>query len=347
MTDNKICIPIFLASDDNYAPLLSIAMYSILYNTNNFINFYVLDDGIADFHKRQISKCLQEKFNSFSLEFIPLDVNKEFKDHNITPNYPTLSIYSRFLIPNIKPNINKAIYLDCDTIVLDDITKLYNENLDGYPIGAVPEHKFNVEVLKLKNNAQNSLNHNYFNSGVLLIDCEKWRKNNFINDLLKISLPKLLCPDQDILNNYFDNNYKVLSFKYNLKSADIFQNNQCKKLFNRDGVIDDIENSKNNPVIKHFNMPDRAWQTNKGLNAEKIKFFEDFWFFAKMTPFYNGLLNNFNIANINIKKNKKKIFIKIFNIIPFINIKIKNNNKKIYLFNFLPILTIKDKAENE
>ena len=94
-------------------------------------------------------------------------------------------------------------------------------------------------------------------------------------------------------------------------------------------------------------MPDRAWQTNKGLNAEKIKFFEDFWFFAKMTPFYNGLLNNFNIANINIKKNKKKIFIKIFNIIPFINIKIKNNNKKIYLFNFLPILTIKDKAENE
>lgn len=94
-------------------------------------------------------------------------------------------------------------------------------------------------------------------------------------------------------------------------------------------------------------MPDRAWQTNKGFNQEKIKFFEDFWFFAKMTPFYEGLLNNFNTKNISKNKNLKKISIKLFNLIPFISIKIKKNSKKIYLFNLLPIFAVKDKVQDE
>lgn len=41
-------IPVFLASDDNYAPFLATTAYSVLSNTKSFIDFYVLDGGITD-----------------------------------------------------------------------------------------------------------------------------------------------------------------------------------------------------------------------------------------------------------------------------------------------------------
>ena len=39
-------IPIFLASDEKYTPFLCTTMYSILEQTNSFIQFYILDGGI-------------------------------------------------------------------------------------------------------------------------------------------------------------------------------------------------------------------------------------------------------------------------------------------------------------
>lgn len=342
---DKENISIFFASDDNYCFLLAVSICSILYNTSKFINFYILEDNVAEFHKKQI-KSLKNKFNNFDIEFISIDAEKIFSNLKITNNYPTFSIYSRFLIPDLKPNINKAIYLDCDTIVLDDVCKLYEENLEEYILGAVPEHEYYDVVIKLKENIQNSKDHLYFNSGVLLIDCNRWRNENITKSILNISLSNLLCPDQDLLNKYFDNNYKVLSYKYNLKSADIFQNNFFKSKNQSNLVIEEIEKYRNSPIIKHFNSPDKAWIKNKGLNNIKIKFFEDFWFFAKMTPFYEGLLNNFNVYSFENVDNETKYIsyrkmIKLFNLIPIIRIKITNNRKKIYLFNFLPILTIK------
>ena len=344
---NNLHIPIFLASDDNYAKFLNISMLSILYNTNSFIDFYILDDNIVNFHKEQIIKSLNKNFSNFTIQFISINVNEYFKNMNITPNYPTLNIYSRFLISDLKKEINKAIYIDCDTIILDDISKLYYEKLNPYIIGAVPEHPYNMDLINLRNNIQSSKNHLYFNSGVLLIDCKKWREKNITKSILKIKLNKYLCPDQDLLNKYFDNDYKVLSYKYNLKSGDIYYNEKFKKENKNEFVISEIEKIKNNPIIKHFNSPDRAWQKNKSFEETKIKFFEDFWFFAKMTPFYEGMLNNFNdnLSNTVINKiiNSKVKILKLFNLIPFIKIKTKLNKKYFYLFNFIPLLTIKEK----
>ena len=41
-------IPIFLASDENYAPFLCTTLFSILKHTESFIEFYVLDGGIEN-----------------------------------------------------------------------------------------------------------------------------------------------------------------------------------------------------------------------------------------------------------------------------------------------------------
>lgn len=48
-------IPIFLSSDNNYAPYIAIAIASICDNTKSFCNFYILDGGISKENKSYIN----------------------------------------------------------------------------------------------------------------------------------------------------------------------------------------------------------------------------------------------------------------------------------------------------
>ena len=338
--EEKNNIHIFLASNDKYAPFVATAIASICYNTKSFIEFYIFDGGITNFRKRQI-ESLKEKFDNFSINFIEIDFNI-FSNFKTTDCF-SLDMYSRILIPKIKPSINRAIYLDVDTIVLDDIKKLYEENLNNYIIGAVQEKFLFEEKLRIKRNCGIDEKHKYFFSGVLLIDCDGWRKEHATDKILNLAknagiMNRIIYPDQDLLNKYFENNYKELDFRYNLTTSQIAFRDDLN-----DNEQKNLDDAIQNVCIKHFEGKNKPWITNTSYNI-KTPYFEEFWFFAKMTNFYEGLLNNFIIHNSQQNTNiiKKKIY-KIFNILPFIKIKIRNDESKIYLFNFIPLLTIKSK----
>ena len=198
-------IPIFYASDEKFAPYVAVSMASILHNTNSYINFYVIDGGIRDSTKNMI-KLLSKDFSNFSIEFIKINKNEIFKNFREIETI-SLDTYSRFLISSLKPNLKRVIYLDADTIVLDDISKLYNEDLEGYTIGAVSE--FGDATFKILENLNIKKSHKYFNAGVLLIDLKKWREDNITEKLFKINkeyFKKITYLDQDILNKAFENN---------------------------------------------------------------------------------------------------------------------------------------------
>ena len=275
-----INIPIFLSSDDNYAPFVATTIASICDNTKSFCDFYILDGGISDENKRKICE-LKSLFSNFSIEFIRIDINSSFKEF-AESSYITKSMYSRFLIPNIKPEIDRAIYSDVDVIVLGDIAKMYSENLDGYDVGAVWEgwiaNKINKSIYI---NGQEP-----FFSGNLLIDCCKWREKNISNELIKIARnnkENRNVYDQEILNLYFGNNYKKLSCRY------------CYavqfSLVNYDDVV---------PVIRHFNGSIKPWNIHPDNKTSLMKNLDDFWFYMKKTSFYDEILNK--VANVDEQK---------------------------------------------
>ena len=72
-------IPVFMASDENFAPFVAITMASILKNTSSFVEFYVLDSGISKKNKQKIIN-LNKFFKNFSIEFIEVDTDKYFKN---------------------------------------------------------------------------------------------------------------------------------------------------------------------------------------------------------------------------------------------------------------------------
>ena len=304
-------VPVFLSSDNNYAPFVATTIASICDNTKSFIEFYILDSGIFEENKEKICS-LKKQFPNFSIEFIEIDSKKIFDgiDYSTAQDYISISTYNRFLIPDLKPRINKALYSDVDVIFLNDIKKMYDEDLDNYIIGAVWEKYIKQEeVQKRINRLDLSQNCKWFSSGNLIIDCQKWREKNVTRELFNLIAEynnKLVFNDMDILNKYFDGNYKLIDEKYCWLNQ----------------YYDFYGEPKEQIVIRHFNGPTKPWQIRPIEGKVMPKNISDFWHYAKMTPYYEQLIEkcqknvqeSIRLVRINeiINKNKDKKAIQKF-----------------------------------
>lgn len=288
-------IPVFLCTDDNYAPYAASAMASILKHTKEFINFFVIDTGISKKNKRLIA--LQSKFfDNFSLEFIKIDPEKYFK------NFPTLpfissAMYGRYLIAELKPEINRAIYTDVDVIFTGDIKELYNESLDGFMLGAVPSQRgrLNNDYFEIKKSLNLNPEHKFFMSGLLLMDCVQWRRNHIFQKLMtetKRLSKQLICPDQEVLNVVFNNNYKSLDVRYCV----------IHKLFKDCYSKDEINEILKKQLIIHYpgGGDEKPWNNKKLISAEY------FWDIVKYTNFENIIVRKYTVQRIKVFLHKLK-----------------------------------------
>ena len=272
-------IPIFLSSDNIYAPFVSVVMASVLLNTKEYIDFYILDSGINIENKEKIANL---KFKNYGIEFISINSKEEFSSINYTNlSHISISTFNRFLISKYKPNLEKVIYLDLDTIVLSDIEELYNIDIGDFALGAAWDKTRTLYNTDTKELMDLSDNYKYFNAGVLLLNSKKWAENNILSELFKIAQKygnKILHADETLLNKYFDNNYKIFDIKFNYLDYDVINSPQIK------------------PVIRHFATPMKPWRANYCFAKNKViplSNFYDFWFFAEMTSFYEELKKNY------------------------------------------------------
>ncbi len=266
-------IPIFCASDENYAPFLCATMYSILENTRHTINFCILDGGIRDGSKELIKDSLKQ-FLNYSVEYI--DMSSFGLSRFPDVRHYSINAFSRYFIPEIKPKLDRALYLDVDIIVKRDISKLFNHDLDGYPLGAILEdfYEGNYKYLKEEIYPEYDGGSNYFNSGVLLMDCKQIREQNYTDKLVNFTVDlfdKLSCPDQDIYNIVFANNFKILDYCFNFMPDHL---DYLEKLHpTRAHEI------KDTAVIIHYTGA-KPWKHQSAASA-------DFWSIYRKTKFYN------------------------------------------------------------
>lgn len=280
-------IPVFLSADNAYSPFLATTIASICDNTASFVDIYVLDCGISETNKNKILQ-LKDQFQNFAIEWIPIDTQKIFEKFVVKAHF-SKAMYSRLLIPELKPTIHRAIYTDVDVIFSGDLKTLFEENLDGFPIGAVWEDH-------MENNGNNAehLNrlginkeHKYFSSGLLLIDMDQWRKDNYTEKLLNAESklrPVLKYPDQDLLNFCFACNYKQLNERYCVTAP------RARKHY-KNGELKDC-------VIRHFEGGKKPWLCHPLIFEQKKSNYIGkslFWKYAKKTEFYDELISRFPI----------------------------------------------------
>lgn len=280
-------IPIYFVTNWDMVGYTATTMASVLCNSKHNFDFYVMDCGLSEFDRKQLS-TLKERFNNLkSLSFATVDMTR-FNGLNVW-YYGTLDAWAMLLFPESFPDVHgKVIHIESDTLVVDDIAKLYNENLDGFTMGAAPEIAFGKtnELFPLKE-------HIYFNLGMALIDCDKWRAEQTTQKCLELGAQygtKFNCLHQDALNMlYYNNNYKCLSNRYNLGERENLVQNLHKELSN-----EYFAEEWKHPVIIHFS-PNKPWRTQHSFyNGQRVvKYFNEWWYYASLTPYFNGLQNAF------------------------------------------------------
>lgn len=282
---------IFFASNDNYSMHLTVAITSILINSKigEFFNFYILDGGIKSKNKEKISNL--KKIKNFNLEFIQIKNEKIDKCPMMgLENVFSRQAYYRFLIPEIKPDLDKALYLDSDLAINSSLSELYNIDLkDAFCAVCKEENNSYLEI-----NCKNTEVKNYFNSGVMLINCKKWREENIFEKLIEntdflFKENRLKFLDQDVLNYTFRENVIFADKKFN---------------FQANGMA--AEKPKEIPVIVHYNSRKKPWK--KGYEFFPECYLKPLYIAGFKKEFYKIKLNHFIWKFINSIFNAKNFY---------------------------------------
>ncbi len=276
-------IPICFATDDNYVPFLTVALASLLDNAakENFYKIYVLTSHLSDENKHSILKHVTE--NS-SIEFVQLSKELD-KVQNMfhLRDYYSKETYYRIFIPNLFPQYQKVLYLDCDITVLGDISELYNTSIHGYYVAAAVEEVMQTfDVFGNYVEQADGINRkDYFNAGILLINCRRWRNKliaeRFVDLLNRYTFR--VVQDEDYLNVLCKDNVKRLPLDWNKTS---YKNED----------FDD-----NNLKIIHWKINWRPWK------YKDVLYEEYFWKYAKITDFYGRLIQ---MRDSRTEEDKKK-----------------------------------------
>ena len=282
-TNYRQKIPICFATDDNYVPFLTVAIASLLDNSSkeNFYKIYILTSQLTDENKKSILK--QQKENS-SIEFVQLSKELDkVQDLFHLRDYYSKETYYRIFIPNLFPQYRKMLYLDCDITVVGDISELYNTSIHGYYVAAAAEEVMQTfEVFGNYVEQADGINRkDYFNAGILLINCRRWRNKliaeRFVDLLNRYKFR--VVQDEDYLNVLCKENVKRLPLGWNKTS---YKN--------------EAFNDKDLKII-HWKINWRPWK------YKDILYEDYFWKYAKMTDFYEKLIQ---MRDSRTEEDKKK-----------------------------------------
>ncbi|MCX6794758.1 MAG: glycosyltransferase family 8 protein [Candidatus Falkowbacteria bacterium] len=213
MFEFKNEINLVLAADDNYAPPLGVALISIIenYHDSRFLFFHILDNGISDKNKEYLKIIGKKK----GVELIFYDIPENLLADCPEVNHLSRTSYARLMISELLPSdVDKALYLDADIVVLENIAELYDQDLNGLSLGAVAD-VMAKEILRIYFYSGLS---NYFNAGVLLINLDSWRRQDVKKKSLEFisrHFKDIIRADQDILNCLFKDDWKLLDNRFN------------------------------------------------------------------------------------------------------------------------------------
>lgn len=181
-------------------------------------------------------------------------------------------IWARVLVAELFPDAHgNVVYLDIDTLVCRDLSDLYELDLSGMALAAVPETRrdacrgrddiWDSGLMPPEANV-------YFNSGVLVLNLDAFRDENLrtrIVDWYRAHRERATRPDQDTLNALFWNRTAWLPARYN--HCDGWLERQFKQsagdAYWRGCPPREILEAILDPAILHFWGPRKPWKWNR------------------------------------------------------------------------------------
>lgn len=246
---------ILVTLDSNYIFPLKVMLKSLFINNRkNSFSIYLMHSSLKDYEIEDLNDYIEKHGSKLIVVYVDDDY---FKDAP-TIFYYTKEMYYRLLAYKLLPdNIDRILYLDPDTLIINPVDELYNTDLEGYLFAAAYHDVISFkEINKIRLNQYKIKA--YYNSGVLLMNLKLQRQRidaQTIFDFVEKNRSKLIMPDQDVLNALYSKQIKTLDEK--LYNYDVRYYRYYKLM---SGGVWDMDRVIKNTVILHFCGKKKPWK---------------------------------------------------------------------------------------
>lgn len=274
-------INLFCVADEAFALPLAAALESALLNVRSAdqIQIVVADDGIRPEDRQKIVQLVAN---------VPVDATIRFvvPDTDVFERCPTSDwhkppVYLRLLVDDLVPaNWKKVIYFDADVVVRGDLGELWRAPMEDHVLLAAQDFRYptvndriSLRDAYLKDYGM-SPNSAYFQTGVLVIDLEAWRRKDVFANCMRFleAYPEEIeYGDQDALNGALAGEWGQLEPTWNLAMNAIqwYGWPRHETAENRERQAQLLQD----PMIVHFSGASKPWHHlyRRSMGAE---FFE-------------------------------------------------------------------------
>jgi len=274
---------IVYASDNSFAMQTGISLLSLLKNNRDLnICVHILANGISEENRANLEKIAE-------LHFIDVSIflNEKIKNSGLASYANAFAPYSRLCVADVLPrDVSKVLYLDGDTLVNGSLAELAQMDIKEYSCAMAKDIR--SEKYKKKIGLENI--HEFYNSGVILINLDFWREHNIgdalLNDILNFPTE---FPDNNALCRVLRGKIKTLSLNYNATGMlRLFNNKSLYAIAFRSKAPfyseRELNEARENPIILHYlnyYLSGRPWYEDcfdsKGLPIWRCYFNESPW----------------------------------------------------------------------
>ena len=311
-------VNIALAADRAYLPHAAAMLRSLMDHADpdRPINVFFLYSDISE-HAMQVLRAMLEQRPRTTLH--ALDTGGLFDDsYRSASRAPSNATYNRFLLFSLLPGLPRLLYLDADVILRADVCALYDTDLGGAHLGAVPDwimtrtltgptKTIDPEVPDLGTYHRDVLGLSpdqiarYFNAGVLLFNFAAMEDLPALGqDFLREAREgRYLFRDQDILNMRFKDKLHVLDARWNVFNSHPQAYGRVPKAGHATAMA-----ARKDPWAIHY--ADRDY---KPWNVRPVPLADQYWQALVRTPFYAEVVAHLGGAGAATRAERNRGFV--------------------------------------
>ena len=202
--------------NEKYVPYAGVSIYSVLCHNKHTpqICIYIMGENLS----KDAVIMLKHLVTSYHREVVFINTKslvEKMRELDLPTYRGSYAANMRlFLDEVLDESVQRILYLDSDTIVVAPLDGLFGLCMQDRAIGMV------LDSLGYSHKKQIGLTDadDYFNSGVILFDLSKWKKENYSEKIVRHIVKRrnnYPAPDQDLLNIVCRNDIFRLDLKYN------------------------------------------------------------------------------------------------------------------------------------
>jgi lipopolysaccharide biosynthesis glycosyltransferase len=191
-------VPVVIAFTPNYFVPAATCLQSLIRCANEKDKYHIiclLTEDLPETYREKLFRLDALK----RLHFTFLTLQDELKDAYIDEKYTVAASY-RLLLPDLLPQFDKIIYVDCDIILRTNLAELfYSVDVKDHYFAAVYEAALDFQEEHIRSiGCEPGW---YINSGFLVMNLQQLRKDNMTEKFVQaLHADYLEFPDQDVLN---------------------------------------------------------------------------------------------------------------------------------------------------